>query len=113
MPSTSEMARELGKRSAAPKNRETVAREFADALERDHAHRRGHLKLIARTAEVAPATVKNWKLGRHVPGIDVFLRLLPVSPSLQAMCAQVIAMESELSPEFQRELAALIQRHIR
>ena len=85
---------------------------FAESLHRDYGHRRSHLKLIARAAEVSPKTVEAWKAGRYLPSLDAFFRLLPKSPSLQAM-TRMAELESELSPEFARELNALIQRHLK
>jgi len=86
-----------------------VAKQVASALVVDFAHYRGHHKVIARIAGASKKSAENWLAGDHPPSLVYFLRLLPHSPSLR----KLIGMESELHPEFQRELSALIQRHIR
>jgi hypothetical protein len=86
-----------------------IAKQVASALVVDFAHYRSHHKVIARIAGASPKSAENWLAGDHPPSLVYFLRLLPHSPSLR----KLVAMEADLSPDFQRELSALIQRHIR
>jgi hypothetical protein len=86
-----------------------VAKQVASALVVDFAHYRGHHKVIARIAGASQKSAENWLAGDHPPSLVYFLRLLPHSPSLR----RLVAMESELSPDFTRELSQLIQRHLR
>jgi hypothetical protein len=86
-----------------------VAKQVSACLVVDFAHYKSTPKVIARLAGASPQAAKNWLAGSHPPSLVSFLRLLPHSPSLRKLAA----MESELSPDFQRELSALIQRHMR
>lgn len=86
-----------------------VAERVASALVVDFAHYRSHHKVIARIAGASPKSAENWLAGEHPPSLIYFLRLLPHSPSLR----KLVAMESDLSPQFAQELSALIQRHMR
>ena len=86
-----------------------VAKEVATALVVDFGHYRSTHKTIASIAGASPETVKRWVAADSAPSLVFFLRLLPHSPSLR----RLVAMESELSPDFTRELNDLIRRHIR
>lgn len=86
-----------------------VAKQVSACLVVDFAHYKGTPKVVARLAGASPQAAKNWLAGNHPPSLVSFLRLLPHSPSLR----KLVAMESELSPEFTRELSALIQRHMK
>ncbi len=92
-----------------PLKERDVAKQVASALVVDFAHYRSHHKVIARIAGASPKSAENWLAGDHPPSLVYFLRLLPHSPSLR----KLVAMESELSPDFTRELSQLIQRHLR
>lgn len=85
-----------------------VAKQVASALVVDFAHFRSHHKVIARIAGASPKAAENWLAGDNPPSLVFFLRLLPHSPSLR----KLVAMDAELSPDFQRELSQLIQRHM-
>lgn len=95
-------------RSAVIQERE-LARQVSSALIVDFGHYRSTHKTIAQHAGVSPETVKRWIAADSAPSLVYFLRLLPHSPALR----KLVAMESELDPQFQRELNDLIQRHIR
>jgi hypothetical protein len=86
-----------------------VAKQVSACLVVDFAHYKSTPKVIARLAGASPQAAKNWLAGNHPPSLVSFLRLLPHSPSLRKLAA----MESELSPDFTRELSQLIQRHLR
>jgi hypothetical protein len=86
-----------------------VAKQVSACLVVDFAHYKSTPKVVARLAGASPQAAKNWLAGQHPPSLVSFLRLLPHSPSLR----KLVAMESELSPDFTRELSALIQRHLR
>jgi hypothetical protein len=92
---------------------EQVQQEVAHRLVVDFSHYRSTHKVIARAAGASAKAAENWTAGATAPSLANFLRLLPHSPSLQAMVRKLMGMDSELSPDFQRELNALIQRHIR
>ncbi len=94
--------------SAAVKERD-LCKQVASALIVDFGHYRSTHKVIAQRAGVSPETVKRWVAADSAPSLVYFLRLLPHSPSLR----KLVAMESELSPDFTRELSQLIQRHLR
>ncbi len=86
-----------------------IAKQVSACLVVDFAHFKSTPKVVARLAGASPQAAKNWLAGQHPPSLVSFLRLLPHSPSLR----KLVAMESELSPDFTRELSALIQRHMR
>jgi hypothetical protein len=95
--------------SSADIQESDVAKQISACLVVDFAHYKGTPKVVARLAGASPQAAKNWLAGQHPPSLVSFLRLLPHSPSLR----KLVAMESDLSPEFTRELNALIQRHLR
>jgi hypothetical protein len=95
--------------SSADIQESDVAKQISACLVVDFAHYKGTPKVVARLAGASPQAAKNWLAGQHPPSLVSFLRLLPHSPSLR----KLVAMESDLSPEFTRELNALIQRHMR
>jgi hypothetical protein len=95
--------------SSADVQESQVAKQVSACLVVDFAHYKGTPKVIARLAGASPQAAKNWLAGDNPPSLVSFLRLLPHSPSLR----KLVAMESELSPEFTRELSALIQRHMK
>lgn len=95
--------------SSAAVQESEVAKQVSACLVVDFAHYKGTPKVIARLAGASPQAAKNWLAGDNPPSLVSFLRLLPHSPSLR----KLVAMESDLSPEFTRELTALIQRHLR
>lgn len=94
--------------NSAVVNDRDVAKQVASALVVDFGHYRSTHKAIAQRAGVSPETVKRWVAAESAPSLVYFLRLLPHSPSLR----RLVAMDSELSPDFTRELSQLIQRHI-
>jgi hypothetical protein len=88
-----------------------VANDVSVALVLDFGPYKGTPKVIARVAGASPQAAKNWLAGDHPPSLTSFLRLLPHSPSLQAMVRRLAGMEADLDPDFQRELTALLQRY--
>lgn len=83
-----------------------LAKQVSAALVVDFSHYRSTHKTIAQKAGVSPETVKRWLAADSAPSLIYFMRLLPHSPSLR----RLVAMEQDLDPNFQRELAAFIQR---
>lgn len=93
--------------SSKPLNDEReLAKQVSAALVVDFSHYRSTHKVIARHAGVSQETVKRWMAADSAPSLIYFMRLLPHSPSLR----KLVSMEQNLDPEFQRELAAFIQR---
>lgn len=86
-----------------------LAKQVSAALVVDFSHYRSTHKVIAKHAGASPETVKRWMAADSAPSLIYVMRLLPHSPSLR----KLVAMDAELSPDFQRELAALIQRHMK
>lgn len=94
-------------------DRVAIADEVKAAYTADFGHLRSPIKHVARLALASPRSVESWVNGTRLPSLEFFFRLLPHSPSLQALMRRMIGLESELSPDFQRELMALVQRHLR
>lgn len=86
-----------------------LAEQVATALVVDFGHYKSTHKTIAQKAKASPETVKRWLAGENLPSFVYIMRLRPHSPSLR----RLLALENDLSPDFQRELSELIQRHIR
>lgn len=95
--------------SSADVQERELAKQVATALVVDFGHYKSTHKTIAQKAKASPETVKRWLAGDNLPSFVYIMRLRPHSPSLR----QLLALDSDLSPDFQRELSALIQRHIR
>ncbi len=56
--------------------------------------------------------MKAWTRKQSLPSLDYFLNLGKHSPAIQAMTMRVWGLQADMPDEFQRELNALIQRHI-
>jgi hypothetical protein len=76
----------------------TIKRRFADALKEDHGHKHSHLKLIAREAGTSPRTVEKWTGAQYLPGLEHFLRLVPKSPAIQKMLAELMTLDADTDP---------------
>jgi AraC-like DNA-binding protein len=76
----------------------TIKRRFADALKEDHGHKHSHLKLIAREAGASPRTVEKWTGAQYLPGLEHFLRLVPTSPAIQKMLAELMTLDADTDP---------------
>lgn len=85
-----------------------LAQQVATALVVDFGHYRSTHKVIAQKAKASPETVKRWLSGDNIPSFVYIMRLRPHSPALR----RLLALESDLSPEFQRELSELMRRHM-
>jgi hypothetical protein len=99
--------------SVVPQDDREVARQVGALLVVDFGHYRSTHKVIASKAGTSPRAAEKWTAGDSAPSLPAFLRLLPHSPSLQSMCKRLMGLESELSPDFTRELNELITRHMR
>ena len=86
-----------------------LAKQVATALIVDFGQYKSTHKTIAQKAKASPETVKRWLAGDNLPSFVYIMRLREHSPSLR----RLLALESDLSPDFAHELNALIQRHIR
>jgi hypothetical protein len=86
-----------------------IKARLADALEQDHGHKHSHLKLIARETGASPRTVEKWKDAQYLMGVEHFLRLIPSSPAIQKMLAELMTLDPDTDPRH-GALLAQIQR---
>lgn len=84
-----------------------IKQRLATALKQDHGHKHSHLKLIAREAGTSPRTVEKWTGAQYLPGLEHFLRLIPKSPSIQKMLAELMTLDADTDPRYQRVLMDL------
>lgn len=75
----------------------------------DHGHLKSVAKEVADIADASPETAKTWLNGLSSPGFLKGLKLAARSPSLKKEVIRLIAAESDLSPEFQEQLAVLLR----
>jgi hypothetical protein len=87
----------------------TIKQRLATALKADHGHKHSHLKLIAREAGTSPRTVEKWTQAQYLPGLEHFLRLVPKSPAIQKMLAELMTLDADTDPRH-AVLLAQIQR---
>lgn len=77
-----------------------IKRRLSDALKADHGHKHSHLKLIAREAGASPRTVEKWTQAQYLPGLEHFLRLVPKSPAIQKMLAELMTLDADTDPRY-------------
>jgi hypothetical protein len=83
-----------------------VTETVAGALRRAY---RGNLKLVARDADVVADTAKNWVEARNPPRLADFFRLARKCPELRAEALRLMGVESDMDPEFMRDVMMLMQ----
>jgi hypothetical protein len=91
------------------KDKIQIKQRVATALKADHSHKHSHLKLIAREAGASPRTVEGWTSAQYLPGLEHFLRLIPKSPAIQKMLAELMTLDADTDPRH-AVLLAQIQR---
>jgi len=78
----------------------------SDALKRHFGDDRAAVKKLAAAANTNARTAENWLRGNNTPDALHFLRLMATIPALQAEVRRLAGMESDIDPEFARDLAA-------
>jgi hypothetical protein len=86
-----------------------IKQRVSAALKADHGHKHSHLKLIAREAGTSPRTVEKWTQAQYLPGLEHFLRLVPKSPAIQKMLAELMTLDADTDPRY-GPLMASVQR---
>lgn len=71
--------------------------------------RRASAKQIARDAGSSPRTAEKWRGRLVAPQLHHFLNACQQIPELKAAMRQLLAMEGEGDPEFQRALSDLVR----
>jgi hypothetical protein len=89
-----------------------IKQRFSAALKADHGHKHSHLKLIAKESGASPRTVEKWTQAQYLPGLEHFLRLIPKSPAIQKMLAELMTLDADTDPRHAVLLNA-IQRQTR
>jgi hypothetical protein len=123
VPSTWTGAKEVSQATNDRKNQERAPIEkldedsftelFQAALENDYGNLKSKHKEIARHAGAAShKTAEAWTQGISLPGFYRGLKLAAKSPSLAKEVVRLIAMESQIDPEFQRDLVAFMQQRM-
>lgn len=67
-------------------------------------------KRLSRILECSPRTAENYLLGRTTPSGIHFLRAYAVIPEFTAEVRRLTGMQQSLDPEFERDLAAFLNR---
>lgn len=86
---------------------------IGNALRKAFSHERHAIKRIAEIANSNERTAKNWWEYKATPGGLHLSRLVAGVPELQAEWRRLCAMESDLDPEFERELQGFIRSYHR
>jgi hypothetical protein len=84
---------------------------IGNALRKAFQHERHAVKRIAEIANCNEATARNWYELKVTPHGLHLSRLVAAVPELQAEWRRLCAMESDLDPEFERELHGLIRAY--
>lgn len=71
--------------------------------------RRAPAKQIAKDAKASPRTVEKWKGRLVAPQLHNFLNACQKVPELKAAMRQLLAMDGEANPNFQRAIADLVR----
>lgn len=82
-----------------------------DALQRAFGRERHAIKRLATVANSNERTAKNWLEGRATPGGLHMLRLMATVPEFQAEVRRLTGMQSDMDPEFERELHDLFRAY--
>lgn len=93
-------------------NSNTAKRVFCNESALDfvaEALRRNPAKQIARQINASPRTVEGWRGRKVAPSLAHFLNACQAVPELKAAMRQLLAMEGDADPEFQRALADLVR----
>jgi hypothetical protein len=75
------------------------------AIRRGLANDRNPVKTLAAAGDVNIGTSKNWWEGRNTPQSFQLLKLMARIPELAAEVRRLTAMETDIHPEFERDLA--------
>jgi DNA-binding transcriptional regulator YiaG len=71
------------------------------------------VKTIARAANANIRTVENWAAKRSTPDGLHLVRLMATVPEVQAEVRRLAAMDADLDPEFERDLARVLEGYQR
>lgn len=88
---------------------QNVAAVVSEALRKAYGQERASAKAIARAANTNERTARNWLEGRALPNFMSTLRLMATTPELRSAMDRLTAMESDLDPEAERAMSALVQ----
>jgi hypothetical protein len=88
-----------------------TAERVAFALQAWGKERSYPIARIQHIAGVDRATAAAWWHGRNPPLFHNLINLAAQIPELKAECRRMFAMEQDHHPDFQRDLAALLQRY--
>lgn len=87
-----------------------LTQTIAGALKRSFGQERAGVKRLAIIANTNTRTAENWLRGNNTPDALHLLRLIAQVPELQAEVRRLAGMESDLDPELERELSAVVTR---
>lgn len=71
------------------------------------------VKLVARAADAGTRAAKNWLRGDNAPDGLHLMRLAQAVPRVGSEVRRLMGMQSDLDPEFERDLHALFQSYAR
>jgi len=66
-------------------------------------------KRAAETANSTVNTAKKWFKGENGVGLTAFLNLARRDPTMRAAAMRLLALEADLDPDFQQELARFVR----
>lgn len=86
---------------------------WSQELKREFGEDKHAAKKIARLADTNVRTAENWLYGHNTPDLLHALRLMAKVPGLAGEMRRLMAMESDLDPEFERDFHKLVETFTR
>jgi len=87
-----------------------VTMRFAAALRSAFGDTKAAAKNVARAANSNLRAAENWLAGRNAPDAVHMLRLMATVPEFAAEVRRLTGMQSDMDPEFSRDLSRLFEQ---